>query len=336
MTAPSAWYRVSTPPAPGGSAIAVIDLHAGDAHTLDETLARLALPKLNFGDVRLSTLPGGDRGLVARWSQTCVSLMPHGSAYIVRELIRVLEAIGVMSSSLAHPRNIYPEAIDHIEACMLDALAHAASPLAVDVLMRQRDLWRSMKPGTTSVATSPLDHLLSPPTVVLVGRPNVGKSTLTNALAGRSVSVVSPEAGTTRDHVGVMLDFAGLVVRWIDTPGLRHTSPSDPVEHAATLLALDVIRSANLIVLAGDAAEGFVDVQSLRIPDSTPIIRVGTRTDLGEPPTGVDVRTSAARGEGLDELAITIRRRLIPDDFLDSRVPGQPWRFHPALVADRP
>ena len=73
--------------------------------------------------------------------------------------------------------------------------------------------------------------------MVLVGAPNAGKSSLSNALLGRDASIVSPEAGTTRDAVSARIDLAGLVVEWFDLPGVRETE--DCIEREAIGLAFD-------------------------------------------------------------------------------------------------
>lgn len=87
--------------------------------------------------------------------------------------------------------------------------------------------------------------------VVLVGAPNAGKSSLINALAQRSVSIVSPSAGTTRDVVEVSFNLSGYPVTLRDTAGLRETI--DPVEAEGVSRAQALITSADIVVCVVDA-----------------------------------------------------------------------------------
>src|SRR6185295_9623266 len=115
-----------------------------------------------------------------------------------------------------------------------------------------------------------------PPTVVAIGPPNIGKSTLLNALAGRSVAIVADEPGTTRDHVGVRLDLAGLVVNYIDTPGLDPRGAHEAIQREAQDLARDAARAADLVLLCSDPANA--------APTGVPArdtLRLGLRADLG-------------------------------------------------------
>src|SRR5690606_35014591 len=82
------------------------------------------------------------------------------------------------------------------------------------------------------------------------GRPNAGKSTLLNALAGREAAITSTVAGTTRDVIEVRMDLAGLPVTVLDTAGLRDAG--DEVERIGVERALDRARGADLRVFLLD------------------------------------------------------------------------------------
>ena len=199
-------------------------------------------PRLNerweVGRLRLCDFAGIDEGLAGRVSKTTAQLMPHGGLRVVQKLTAWLEAHGVppeaqstapeaqgtppkpngvdpeanaaeLNGSLAR----YPEAASPIEADVLHAIAQAASPAAIDLLAAQPALWRAWfeadpeRPRPVVESSAALDHLLRPPTVVVVGRPNVGKSTLLNRLTGRSASVVADLPGTTRDWVSGLVEL---------------------------------------------------------------------------------------------------------------------------------
>ena len=90
--------------------------------------------------------------------------------------------------------------------------------------------------------------------VAIVGAPNVGKSTLLNALAGREAAITSDIAGTTRDVIEVRMDLGGLAVTVLDTAGLRHTG--DPVERIGVDRALVRARAADLRVFLHEDGPG--------------------------------------------------------------------------------
>lgn len=101
--------------------------------------------------------------------------------------------------------------------------------------------------------------------VAVVGRPNVGKSSLLNRLVGEDRSVVAPEPGTTRDAVDSPLRYHGRTLNFIDTAGLRKRSKvEDEIEFYSTLRTERAIERAEVCVLVVDAAEG-LHIQDLRV-----------------------------------------------------------------------
>lgn len=162
-------------------------------------------------------------------------------------------------------------------------------------------------------------------TMVLVGRPNVGKSSLLNRLAGDDVAIVTPLAGTTRDTVRSQIELAGVVVGVVDTAGLRPTD--DPIERMGIERTWAAIAHADLALVIVDARDTVAalapaDVDLLaRLPAGLPRIVVHNKIDLAglaarcESPaaapdpggTRSHVWLSALTGEGIDRL----RRELL-------------------------
>ena len=104
--------------------------------------------------------------------------------------------------------------------------------------------------------------------VAVVGRPNVGKSSLVNRLLGEERTVVAPEAGTTRDAVDSPLRYHGRTLNFIDTAGLRKRSKvEDEIEFYSALRSRRAIERADVSVLVVDASIG-VHVQDLKIAQS--------------------------------------------------------------------
>ena len=146
--------------------------------------------------------------------------------------------------------------------------------------------------------------------VAIAGPPNVGKSTLMNALARREVAIVSPHAGTTRDVIEVQLDLDGYPVTVIDTAGIRESD--DPVEQEGVRRAQARAAEADLVLWLtvtsdeGLAGEGTAPVWLVR--NKIDLERTGPMAELepqrfsGQREVGQRLRISASRGDGVDEL----------------------------------
>ncbi len=154
-------------------------------------------------------------------------------------------------------------------------------------------------------------------TVVLVGRPNVGKSSLLNALAREEAAIVTPLPGTTRDTVERVVEIAGIALNIVDTAGLRRTE--DAVERIGIERTWSAIGRADLVLLLVDArdapdalpAEDRAILGRLRA--DTPRLVVHNKSDLADAPASActlddggtprrHVWLSATTGAGLDIL----------------------------------
>jgi len=135
--------------------------------------------------------------------------------------------------------------------------------------------------------------------VMILGRPNVGKSTLINALTQRDLAIVSSIPGTTRDMIEAHLDVGGLPVTVIDTAGLREAA--DEIERIGVDRTLARVETADLALWLSDAGEA---------PPRSDIetISVATKIDLKPAPEGA-IGICALSGEGLETLAAAIEAR---------------------------
>lgn len=289
----------------------------------DAVFNALKTNPVEIGQIRLASVLGLDDALLARFDDASLLIMPHGGIGITRAISHALTELGIPLSAHDDPMVLYPEAEDIHEARMLAALSISPSPMAIDLLLDQPRRWRDTPDADPVADASVLNRLLVPPVVVAVGRANIGKSSLVNALAGTSVAMISDIAGTTRDHIGVMLDLGGLAVRWIDTPGIDE----QVVVGDELALVEPVIRAADLVVhaIGHSDAEGVLDPRLANlISPSTPILRLGVRSDLGQPLVETDLCCSAKTGDGIESLTTAINHRLIDPAELDD---PRPWRF---------
>jgi tRNA modification GTPase len=135
--------------------------------------------------------------------------------------------------------------------------------------------------------------------VAIVGAPNVGKSTLLNALAGRRAAITSEHAGTTRDVIEVRMDLAGLAVTLLDTAGLREAA--DEVEGIGIALARERAEAADLRVILAE------DDEAVDVAQRPGDIRLRPKADLRADRTGA---VSGVTGEGLDHLVSRIGAEL--------------------------
>lgn len=289
---------------------------------------------------------GIDHGLVLLWRNDWAQLMPHGGPRVVQKIIDELIQLGATTSP-THPSTLqahrlcYPEAANALEADMLATLALAASPAAVDLLLAQPTLWAdaiqrfdamTSKDRRTAFdeilrQSSILNRLIHPPTIAIVGKPNVGKSTLTNAMLGSSASIVADLPGTTRDWVAGMTQLptpaGGLAVRWLDTPGVHQSD--DVIEQQAIAMSHGVIAQSDIVVALRDPVTPWAEGFGTRQPDLWVMNKIDTLQHddamalAGDQLQGQDkdwpMLICATSGQGLDTLATRLTQLLLGDDL---------------------
>jgi tRNA modification GTPase len=146
--------------------------------------------------------------------------------------------------------------------------------------------------------------------VVLVGQPNVGKSSLMNRLAGEEVAIVTPVAGTTRDTIRSAIHINGVPLHIIDTAGLRETS--DEVERHGIARTWRALENAHAALLLVDAAHGITEIEKsilARLRPDLPKLWIHNKIDLtNEAPACIErsgdkhLYLSAKSGEGIELL----------------------------------
>lgn len=135
--------------------------------------------------------------------------------------------------------------------------------------------------------------------VVLAGQPNVGKSSLLNALAGDEIAIVTPIAGTTRDKVMQTIHIDGVPLNVIDTAGIREAMGEDAidvVERIGIQRTWDEVAKADVIIHMMDAGRGPTRENELiedRFPPNIPVIRIWNKIDLSGHQAALDVTDEA-------------------------------------------
>ena len=152
--------------------------------------------------------------------------------------------------------------------------------------------------------------------VVLIGQPNVGKSSLLNRLAEEEVAIVSEIPGTTRDPLRHELAIEGVPLHVVDTAGLRHAT--DAVEKIGIQRAWREIHQADLALLLVDATVGLseADRQILReLPINLKIVLIFNKIDLvgyspgeSQSENGIEIALSAKTGQGIELLRTALLR----------------------------
>jgi len=138
-------------------------------------------------------------------------------------------------------------------------------------------------------------------TVVIAGRPNAGKSSLLNALAGHDAAIVTGIPGTTRDLLRERIAIDGLPIHVIDTAGLRDSG--DVIEEEGIRRARAEMRRADLVLYVIDSGAGPLQGELEALPNDPPVLAVWNKTDIAAPRAGHSgIAISALTGAGLPEL----------------------------------
>jgi tRNA modification GTPase len=164
-------------------------------------------------------------------------------------------------------------------------------------------------------------HLVHPWQIVLAGPPNVGKSSLMNALVGTRQAIVHHEPGTTRDWLEAGGAIDGWPVIFTDTAGIRSTQ--DPIEQAGVQRSRQRLQMADLAVLVVDAQHGWTDEHEqlsklIRVPPLVAWNKVDVACPTAPPTVRYEdseldcILTSALGEPGTADLLSAISRRLLP------------------------
>ena len=353
-----------TPPGPG--AVAVIRVQS------PPDAAVVALQPFVRHGAHCSPLAEWNRILYGSWNGEDIVLVRvapdvweihcHGGFAAVSSILNDLQLAGVAVSRPQGGCVLVPSHLsesvavdwDIVDAAITRALISCRTRLAADRILRQTDgrlvalrsHLRSRNPEIRSSAESLVrqwkyyaDHLTQPLRIAFLGAPNVGKSSLLNALAGRQRSIVSAIPGTTRDIVEAEIILDGWIVRVSDTAGLRAT-PDSVLEIEGIARARSLPDHIDLLCCVTDRDDSRIDpeISSVVNAFAGPVLLVRNKSDLrlqgaapfspgemvvsqsspsevpGTSPVRCDqvVEVSAITGHGMQALATQMLQLLIP------------------------
>ncbi|MCS6852525.1 MAG: 50S ribosome-binding GTPase [Gemmataceae bacterium] len=324
---------------PGTSAIAVVGVRGPRAWPTVRELFRprtgRPLPDLPpprwFGLGAFGPEPGDEVVVAVKetGSSASVEIHCHGGFEVVRWMLGLLAERGIETCSWQEW--LGAEAPQPLRVAAAVALARAPTVRTAAILLDQYhgafekalEAIRADLQGPAADVTAAADkldrlvrhaavgrHLTEPWRVVLAGAPNVGKSSLMNALMGYARSIVAPIPGTTRDVVTALTAFDGWPVELADTAGLR--PGAEGLEAAGMERARGTMGEADLVLWVVDAAAAPVWPEEL----AGPVLLVVNKIDL--PPAwdleraGNAVRVSAETGAGLADLSRALAAALVP------------------------
>lgn len=238
-------------------------------------------------------------------AEAIVDLIGSGTAQAARAALRSLsgafsQAVEVLAEQVMRLRMHVEAAIDFPEeeidflsdSGLLSRLEECAA--AFEVLMDETRQGRLLRDGYQ---------------LVIVGKPNAGKSSLLNLLSGQDAAIVTEVAGTTRDILRERIDIDGLAVELVDTAGLR--DDPDRIEEEGIRRARKAVESADAVLWIQDATDPDQDGIDEELPRDIPVVIVRNKTDLsGEAagPVGDDtINLSARTGAGTGALREKIR-----------------------------
>jgi len=261
-------------------------------------------------------------------AEAVADLIDASTTAAARAAMRALEGrfsdqVNALVSAVIELRALIEATIDFPEEEDVDVLAHWDAQGRLDAI---RLKWGQLLNGARQGV-----RLRQGMTVVLVGAPNVGKSSLLNALVGQDLAIVSPLAGTTRDRIEHALDVQGLAMTLVDTAGLREST--DSIERIGIERTLAAVTRADLVlelveadepVLANEQIGSAASVDYARdcldkyLPPQVPVLRVRNKIDRDGLATGIDpaprpgadagqVKLSAQTGEGMTLLLGRLR-----------------------------
>ncbi len=245
-------------------------------------------------------------------AEAIADLIDSGSEQAARSALRSLQgdfskAIDSLLTKMIEMRVYVEAALDFPEE-EIDFLADKK------VLNRLNEIKQQLKDITQKAQQGSL--LRNGLHLVIIGKPNAGKSSLLNALAGTETAIVTDIAGTTRDVLYESINLDGIPLHLVDTAGLRESN--DPVEKIGIERAWQAIEKADIALLLKDDTQTSnkddeTDEILKKLPETLSLIIGHNKIDLSNKKSGIvagEIYLSAKNGEGIDALKTALKERM--------------------------
>lgn len=333
------YFQAALLTSPGRGAVATIAV-AGDRCSecvgqffhpaAGKPLAGFPIGRIVFGHWRGAAGDVGEEIVVCRTAEDTVEIHCHGGRAAVDAVLRSLQSAGCEIASWqdwiakSTPDPIAAEAhvalaaaptaktarilFDQYHGALREGIerifSHCAAARVERAVAELRELHGRSRIGL---------HLCQPWRVVLAGAPNVGKSSLLNAIVGFARSIVFDQPGTTRDVLTAASAIDGWPVELADTAGLR--AVGDDIEQQGVVRARSTADAADLLLLVFDLTSPWRDEDQALLDAYPDALVIHNKCDLAESaddrPAGL--RVSALRGTGVEPLVSAIAQHLVPD-----------------------
>ena len=211
-----------------------------------------------------------------------------------------MQALRVLSGELGNLTNYWRDKLVRAASLIEATIDFADEEVPVDVTGEVIDIINKIRSSIKKEVEGSIiaERVRNGFEVAIVGAPNLGKSTLLNALAGREAAITSEIAGTTRDVIEVRMDLGGVPVTLLDTAGIRETN--DVVEEIGVSRALDRAATADLVVYLYDDTSHLTAFEQ-----DVNVIKLRAKDDKGIYADGVSGRT----GSGIETLVKELTQR---------------------------
>ena len=269
-----------------------------------------------------------DEALLLRITENTLELHVHGGIGVVERIMRLLESLGYVevSDDINEITRLFINARTENEALLIlaqrDLLKKTAQKLIKSI--NASDFGEIDEIAQNIQKNSQLLEMLkTPPIVFLLGKPNVGKSTLFNMLAGFERVITSKQSGTTRDVISQVINVNGWCIRLSDAAGVRKTT--DYIEKRSVIRSLRKVKEAGLIIFLLDSSTDISDEekQILTEIDKHQHLKIANKADIkirkfNDIPDVMQI--SAKTGEGIAEFKTEILKKLKFADIADDTI----------------